>query len=206
MRETRAYDRSLRLGRDETAGLLGWAIDLPGCALHASGVMRKWLGLVCGGRPLLMAMVYRLALGGWQLVVLAGMVSIVSERKRLAELTRLPFDRWSLWIPPLFLFTYWGLLANPVGALAILSFWFAWELHCWGGADAVATIALVLVWPEMAFVVALLGVHLVVALGLTGYSLVCERRFRMHTLPGLPLIFATVLAFLTFQGLSGWPI
>lgn len=156
--------------------------------------------------PLLMAMVYRLAAGGWQLVALAAMVSIASERKRLADVTRLPFDLWSLWIPPLFLLTYWGLLANPVGALAILGFWLAWELHCWGGADAVATIALVLVWPAMTFVVALLVVHLVVALGMTGYSLVWEKRWRLHTIPGLPLIFATVLAFLTFQGLTGWPI
>jgi hypothetical protein len=156
--------------------------------------------------PWLAAMMFRLLEGGWQLVLLSAMVALVSERKRLAEATHLPLDEWGIWIPPLFLFSYWALLANPVGALSILGFWLTWELHGWGGADAVASITLVLLWPAMAFVIALLGVHLVAALGSTVYGLIHEKRWRLHSLPGLPLILATVLVFLILRGVAVWSI
>jgi hypothetical protein len=149
--------------------------------------------------PLACAMVYRLIMGDWQLVVLAVLVSLVSERSRLAKMTNLPFDGWSFWIPPLFLLAYWGIFANTVGTLGILGFWIAWELHCWGGADAVACIALVLLWPNIAFVIALLSVHLVAAIAATIYSLLREHRLHLHNLPGLPLLLATFLVYLIFS-------
>lgn len=99
-----------------------------------------------------------------------------------------------------------GLVVQPRWRIGDLRFLARLGTALLGGADAVATIALVLVWPAMAFVVALLVVHLVVALAMTGHSLAREKRWRLHTIPGLPLIFATVLAYLTFQGMTGWPI
>lgn len=163
---------------------------------HSAWVVLPWLAV----------MMLRLLQGGWQMVLLSAMVALVSERKRFAELTKLPLDGWSIWIPPLFLFTYWALITNPVGALSILGFWLAWELRAWGGADAVASIALVLLWPELAFVIALLGVHLAAALASTAYGLIRDKRWQLHSLPGLPLILATVLAFLAMRGAAPWSI
>lgn len=153
--------------------------------------------------PLAAAMVYRLFAGEWQLVILAALVALVSERRRLADWTRLPLDGWSIWIPPLVLLVYWGMLANPIGALAIVGFWLAWELHAWGGADAVASISLALIWPELPFVLSLLGVHLAAAVGATAYGLLREHRWRLHALPGLPLLLATVITFLIVHGVAG---
>ena len=146
--------------------------------------------------PFIGALIYRIILGGWQLVALSILVALVSERARLTKLTKLNLDRLVFWLPPLAVVGYFTLSINPIGSLAILGFWIAWELHCWGGADAVSSITLALLWPDRALVIALLLVHLVAALAATVYSLIRENRFRVHTLPGLPLLFATVVVFL----------
>ena len=97
--------------------------------------------------PFIAALLFRVWQGGWQLMALAIVVAVISERSRLAEWTHLSLDGWSFWTPLIVLFTYWGVQANPSGALAILGFWGAWDLRFWGGADAVAAIVLALLWP-----------------------------------------------------------
>lgn len=143
--------------------------------------------------PLMGAMVYRTALGGWWLAFLTLMVALASERHRLAKLAEPNIDRIYFWVP--FLLAGLSLAGshNPIGAMAIVSFWIAWELHCWGGADAVASIAIVLIWPDLRFVFALLIVHLLVVLVATGVSLVKDKKLCFHQMPGLPLLLFTVV-------------
>ncbi len=145
--------------------------------------------------PFIAALIYRTWHGGWQLMALAILVAVISERSRLAEWSHLPLDGWSFWIPLIVLFTYWGVRVSPVGALAILGFWGAWEFRLWGGADAVAAIILALLWPDQFLVLALLAVHLVAVVVATLISLIQEHRLRLHVLPGLPLLFVTVLVY-----------
>jgi len=143
--------------------------------------------------PLLGAMVYQTALGGWRLVFLTLIVALVSERQRLAKLTELAIDRLPFWFPFLFAGLYLAGSHNPIGAIAVVGFWIAWELRCWGGADAVTSLVLVLIWPDLSFVLALLVVHLLVAIVATGVSLVKEKKLHFHQMPGLPLLLLSVV-------------
>ncbi len=144
--------------------------------------------------PLIFAILYRIAYSGWEMVVLTILVAFASERKRLAQASAIElFSSLFLWLPLVGVSFLRAGVANPLAAVAILSFWIAWELGIWGGADAVASITLVLLWPDMQLVVALLGVHLVAALAVTIGTLVRERRWKLHAIPGLPLLLLTVL-------------
>jgi hypothetical protein len=150
--------------------------------------------------PLVGAMVYQAVFGNWQLTFLSAVVALVSERKRLAELAELNLGTIIFWSPFILTGIYLADRVNPFGAIAIIGFWLAWELHCWGGADAVTSIALVLIWPDVQLILALLAVHALVAIITTGFSLLKERRWRVHQLPGLPLLFLSVLLRAIIQG------
>ncbi|MCX6053626.1 MAG: hypothetical protein NTZ74_01690 [Chloroflexi bacterium] len=146
--------------------------------------------------PLAGALLYRVYQGGWQLVLLTILVAAASERERLSGklgLRRIAF--LSFWIPPLLLGGWLCLARVPLAALGILAFWIAWETGSWGGADAVASMTLLLVYPELDFLLVFTGVHLMAALVLSFYSLVREKRFRTHHIPGLPLLFLSVVGY-----------
>jgi hypothetical protein len=143
--------------------------------------------------PLVCAMFYQMVTGNWQLTFLSVVIALVSERQRLAKLTDLKIDTIFFWTPILFAGLYLAGTHNPIGSIAMIGFWLAWELRCWGGADAVASITLVLIWPDIKLILALLVVHAAVALIATMVSLVKERKFRVHHLPGLPLLLFSVL-------------
>ena len=96
-------------------------------------------------------------------------------------------------MPLLFAGLYVAGSHNLIGAIAILAFWVAWELRCWGGADAVTSITLALIWPDVRLILAILVVHAAVAGIATMISLMKERTFRVHHLPGLPLLFLSAL-------------
>jgi len=98
-----------------------------------------------------------------------------------------------MWLPLVVISFFRAGAVSPLGAVAILAFWIAWELHCWGGADAVASITLVLLWPDMHLILALLCVHVVAAFVATIVTLVRERAWKLHAIPGLPLLMLTVL-------------
>lgn len=103
------------------------------------------------------------------------------------------------WFPPLFLGAYLSIQVSPFAALAIIGFWVAWELKWWGGADAVAAMTIILIYPELPFVLAFLVVHVVVTIGLAVGSLVREKKVGLHKIPGLPLLFIVVLLFQIMQ-------
>ena len=171
------------------------------------GIVLVWLGIVSWFDlrtkeiphsawvllPLIGAATYRLILGNWQLVLLAVVVILASERARIAQWSQIKTMAVVFsWIPAIGFLIYLAALQNPLGAIAVVAFWAAWELHAWGGADAVASIALILLWPDLLLVLSLLIVHFAAALVVTGISLVKERKFRLHQLPGLPLLFTAV--------------
>ena len=102
--------------------------------------------------PLGLAGIYRVWQGGWQFVVLAAIVALVSERERVARWIRLAEARHIItWLPLVLLALIWSAQVSPVTAFAITGFWIAWELGWWGGADAICAIALSLVWPGQVF-------------------------------------------------------
>lgn len=149
--------------------------------------------------PFIAALIYRAWLGDWQLTVLAIVVAVISERSWLAERAKFPLDNWILWFPPLILSISWSILNYPIGTLSILGFWAAWELRCWGGADAVAAMVIVLLWPTLFLILALLMVHVLAVLVATLISFLKEHRLRTHMLPGLPLLFVTAVLYLIIQ-------
>ena len=145
--------------------------------------------------PLIGAGLYRIWQGDWTLVLLAAVVAAVSERYRISkafgweELSRI-----ITWLPLLFLGAFLSIQSSPLSALAIIGFWAAWELKWWGGADAVAAIAIILIYPEIAFILAFLSVHAITAIMLTIRSLIKEKTARLHRIPGLPLILIAVIS------------
>jgi hypothetical protein len=143
--------------------------------------------------PLFFAGAYRAWQGDWQLVVLATLVALVSERERIARWIHMEeTGRVTTWLPLILLVLIWSAQQAPIPALSILGFWVAWELGWWGGADAVSAITLMLVWPGTDFFVAFFGCHAVVVLGLTVYTYKQEKKVKLHRLKGLPIMLLTV--------------
>ena len=108
--------------------------------------------------PLIGAGLYRIWQGDWTLVLLAAVVAAVSERDRISQAFGWEeLSRIITWLPLLFLGGFLSIQSSPLSALAIIAFWAAWELMWWGGADAVAAIAIILIYPEIAFILDLLS-------------------------------------------------
>lgn len=150
--------------------------------------------------PLICASIYQAVAGDWQLSFLTGVVALASERQRLAKLSELRVDTIFFWIPWLLACLYAAATRNPVGAIAIVAFWAAWELRCWGGADAVTAITLMLIWPDMRLVIAVLIVHAFVAVIASMVSIIRERKLMVHTFPGLPLLLLSAILRLVSLG------
>ena len=145
--------------------------------------------------PLIGAGLYRIWQGDWALVLLAVLVAAVSERDRISQAFGWEeLSRIITWLPLLFLGGFLSIQSSPLSALAIIAFWAAWELMWWGGADAVAAIAIILIYPEIAFILAFLSVHAITAIMLTIRSLIKEKTARLHRIPGLPLILIAVIS------------
>lgn len=143
-------------------------------------------------------------LRAWQgdgaLVILTILVAATSERDRIFRIFGWrKIGMLITWFPPLFLGAYLSIQVSPFAALAIIGFWVAWELKWWGGADAVAAMTIILIYPELPFVLAFLVVHVVVTIGLAVGSLVREKKVGLHKIPGLPLLFIVVLLFQIMQ-------
>ena len=152
--------------------------------------------------PLVVAGAYRTWQGDWQLVVLAGLVALISERERISKLFRFEeIGRVLTWLPLLLLALFWSVQNDPISAFSIVGFWVAWELGWWGGADAVSAIALCLVWPGSEFFLAFFGCHAIVAIGLLAFTYKTERKVRLHRWPGLPIMLMAVICMQIFQNL-----
>jgi hypothetical protein len=146
--------------------------------------------------PLIGACFYRAWQGNWALVLLTILVAAVSERERISHLFGWEeIGKMITWFPLLFLGVYLSVQTSPFAALAIIGFWAAWELKWWGGADAVATMTIVLIYPEITFILAFLTVHVIATIGLAIRSLVKDNTVSLHRIPGLPLLLIAVIPF-----------
>ena len=145
--------------------------------------------------PLIGAGLYRIWQGGWALFLLAALVATVSERYRISQAFGWEeLRRIITWLPLLFLGAFLSNQSSPLAALAIIGFWAAWELKWWGGADAVAAISIILIYPKITFILAFLIVHVIATVMLTIRSLIKEKTARLHRIPGLPLILIAVIS------------
>ncbi len=150
--------------------------------------------------PLILAGIYRVWQGGWQFVVLAVIVALVSERERITGWVHLAEARHTItWLPLILLALYWSVQITPIIALSILGFWIAWELGWWGGADAVCAITLSFIWPGQEFFLTFFGCHAVVTFGLVIFTYKQDRKLKLHRLPGLPIMLLAVLCMPIIQ-------
>jgi hypothetical protein len=146
--------------------------------------------------PMIAASGYQAWHGGWALVLLTAVVVAVSEREKISDLLLIEeIRRIVTWFPIIFLSLFLAVQLSPVAALAIIGFWMAWELKWWGGADATAGIALILIFPEITFILAFLSVHVLVVVGFSVGSLIKNDSIKLHIIPGLPLLFLAVFLF-----------
>ena len=155
--------------------------------------------------PLIGACFYRIWQGNWALVLLTILVAAVSERERISQLFGWEeIEKMITWFPLLFLGAYLSVQTSPFATLAIIGFWAAWELKWWGGADAVATMTIILIFPEITFILAFLIVHVIATIMLAIRSLVEENKVCLHRIPGLPLLLIAVISFqvLNFIGIT----
>ena len=153
--------------------------------------------------PLIGACFYRTWQGNWASVLLTILVAAVSERERISQLFGWEeIGKMITWFPFLFLGVYLSVQTLPFAALAIIGFWAAWELKWWGGADAVATMTIILIYPEITFILAFLTVHVIATIGLAIRSLVKENTVCLHRIPGLPLLLIAVVPFQIIKMLS----
>ena len=147
--------------------------------------------------PLAVASVYRVTQGGWQLVLWVGIISIASERKRLAGSLKIAgMEKIPAWIPLLIAGFSLANQVSTVMALAFSGFWLAWELGWWGGADAVSAMVIGLILPGWAYLLAFLATHFIVVLCLGGHALIRKRKPAPNRLPGLPILLATAIILL----------
>jgi hypothetical protein len=144
--------------------------------------------------PLLGAGAYRYCNGGGALVALTLMVAMISERDRLSRLFHFEAVGFlCACLPILFLCAYVNIQNTPLPTFAILAFWLAWEFKWWGGADASASLTLILIYPEYSFILGFLVIHLMVGLGLSAQGFINNKSLTFHKLPGLPLLFISIV-------------
>ena len=144
--------------------------------------------------PLMGAGLYRIWQGDWTLILLAVFVAAVSERDRISQAIGWEeLSRIITWLPLLLLGAFLAIQSSPLSALAIIGFWAAWELKWWGSADAVSSITVCLIWPGMVFIISFLAIHLIVVIASGLISMVREQKIKLHRLPGLPILLASVL-------------
>ena len=62
-----------------------------------------------------------------------------------------------------------------------------------GGADAISAITICLIWPGIFFIMSFLVIHLIVVIVSGLISMVREQKIKLHRLPGLPILLASVL-------------
>jgi len=72
-------------------------------------------------------------------------------------------------------------------------------LKWWGGADAVSAITVCLIWPGMVFIISFLAIHLIVVIVSGLVSVVREQKIKLHRLPGLPILLASVLLLIALN-------
>lgn len=108
--------------------------------------------------PCLLVMALTAVRGDWALAALALVAVAASERPRLPAIWRRPALGAAVvtasWLA--------AMVPGPAlpGGLALLAFWLMFELGWWAGADALAAIALTLIWPTITLLIALAAGHI----------------------------------------------
>jgi Flp pilus assembly protein protease CpaA len=154
---------------------------------------RKVPHLLWTAIPFLLAAVYHLFSGHVQMIVLAAALMVAaSERRQLKNRA----VEWILMIVVVFVII-WLLVTQEtsvvIGIVGIFIFWLSWEIHCIGGADAMALITCVLLWPGAAFLVAYLIAGLTWSLGVR----LKEGGWRRgHWVPGLAIVATAAVIYL----------
>ncbi len=147
--------------------------------------------------------------GGWTMALMAITLVAITERARLWPALHRPALAGGLAICA-------GLLIlSPFelapGALSLVGFWLAYELGWWAGADALAAMALALLWPDdIRLLVSLAVAHIVAALA-AHFCIRCKGPLRHSPLRGsqgrllLPLPRKLSAAELQAVGAPGLP-
>jgi hypothetical protein len=148
------------------------------------------------GIPLLVASVYRLVSGQHQMVVAAvAIVLLVSERRHLQQRILEGFILAAgILVLGWLMFTVE--ITAGLGIVGVIVFWIAWERHYLGGADAMALITCLMLWPGteflMAYLIAGLGWSLGVRIRKGGW-------LKAHPVPGLAVVALGALFFLAWR-------
>lgn len=146
--------------------------------------------------PFCLSILYRVASGTWSLVLLAVLIASISERALIAKYSRFSLiGQIKAWIPLLLPIVWCSIQFFPIATLAILAFWVAWELGWWGGADATTGITLFLIWPTVELFMLFGLVNLGAVIILSFFSIIREKRLKLHHLPGLPLLFLSLFLY-----------
>lgn len=109
--------------------------------------------------PCLLAMGLAAARGDWALAASALVALAASERGRLPASGRRP-ALVAGWLACFWLMA-WISTPSLMGAVALLGFWLMFELGWWAGADALAAMTLVLLWPTAIMVLVIGIAHLI---------------------------------------------
>jgi hypothetical protein len=142
--------------------------------------------------PFLVVWISQIILGRWAMAALSATVIMVSERKHIAIKWQKSLS--ALALPMIVILIGFADTPCIIISLAIIGFWLAWELHGWGGADAMIAITLVILWPDVLWLVLLLGVNLIAVL--VTYVKKPSFEIAKQFLPGIPLITGATIIFI----------
>jgi hypothetical protein len=171
---------------------LGWLLIIAWFDIRERKVPHPaWTGI-----PMLVAAVYRLVSGQNMLIVVAAAVAVlISERRHLQQkaLESLILVAGILLLGWLMFTTE---IATGYGIVGVIVFWLSWERKYIGGADAMALITCLILWPGVEFILAYLAAGLVWSLGVRirqgGW-------LKAHPSPGLAIIAAAGILYLMDQ-------
>jgi hypothetical protein len=177
-------------------GVLAWLAPLAAYDLEHRAVPHTgWIYW-----PWLLACSYAAWRGDWQLALTAELAFLASERSTWPPIWRKVAVGMALAVSLAVLALNFN-AAHAIGVCALLGFWGFFELGWWAGVDALSAMALVLLWPNLPFLMALAAAHL-------GLSLILRRggQFRFPGVlkpgdleaigePGLPALALTVAIY-----------
>jgi hypothetical protein len=147
------------------------------------------------GIPLILAAGYRLLAGSREMIVAAAAIAVLLSERR--NLKRKPMEIAVLAGGLVIL--GWMMIRADLGIVSgivgILVFWISWELHFIGGADAMALITCLMIWPGLEFITA----YLVAGLGWSfGVRLKESGWLKGHPVPGLAIVATAAVLYLGY--------
>jgi hypothetical protein len=171
---------------------LGWLIAVAVFDIRTRQVPSPyWTGI-----PLLLAGALRVLSGPSALIAAATAVAVaVSERRHLNH-KGLEALTLAAGIVALVLIFFLSDVGTQNGIIGVVVFWVSWELHYIGGADAMALITCVLLWPQIEFILAYLVAGLIWSLGVRVKD---GGWLKGHPVPGLAVVATAGIFYLLYQ-------